>query len=93
MFGLGGNLYKASDKRIKKNIHRVGTVFAKPHPVEEPDKLPVYEYQYKGDPSGRTHTGPMAQDVEKIDRGAVRNIGGVKHINVPRVMGGILRAA
>jgi hypothetical protein len=35
----------------------------------------------------------MAQDVEKIDRGAVKNIGGVKHIDTQRVMGGILRAA
>jgi hypothetical protein len=35
----------------------------------------------------------MAQDVEKIDRGAVHTIGGVKHIEPARVMGNILRAA
>jgi hypothetical protein len=39
------------------------------------------------------HVGPMAQDVEKVDRQAVRTIRGVKHIDQNRVMGGILRAA
>jgi hypothetical protein len=83
-----------SDRRAKTGIHRVGTVFAaKPQPVEEPKKLPVYEYQYKGDPSGMRHIGPMAQDVEEIDPKAVKTVGGLKHINAPRVMGSILRAA
>lgn len=97
--GIGGlysgGLFK-SDKRVKKNIHRVGTVFAaEPQPVEEPEtkKLPVYEYTYKDDPSGMRHIGPMAQDVEKIDPQAVKTIRGVKHIDAPRVMGSILRAA
>jgi hypothetical protein len=92
---LGGiaGIYRPSDERIKKNIHRIGTVFAgKPQPVEEPKKLPVYDYQYKGDPSGMRHIGPMAQDVEEIDPKAVKSIGGIKHINMPR-MGSLLRAA
>jgi hypothetical protein len=91
-----GGQNQASDKRVKKNIHRVGTVFAaKPQPVEEPEtkKLPVYEYAYKDDPASIRHIGPMAQDVEKIDQEAVSTIRGVKHINVPRTMGSILRAA
>jgi hypothetical protein len=93
---LGGlaSIYR-SDKRVKKNIHRIGTVFAaKPQPVEEPEtkKLPVYEYSYKDDPSSTRHIGPMAQDVEKIDPEAVVNVRGVKHINAPR-MGSLLRAA
>ena len=60
----------------------------------EREKLPIYEYEYKNraDGAGR-RTGPMAQDVEKIDRGAVRKIDGVRHIDAPRVMGNILRAA
>jgi hypothetical protein len=97
--GLGGLAsiyggYKPSDERVKKNIHRIGTVFAgKPQPVEEPKKLPVYQYEYKGDTSGMKHIGPMAQDVEKIDPAAVKTIGGIKHINVPRTMGSIMRAA
>ena len=37
----------------------------------ERQKLPVYEWEYKNDPAGPRHVGPMAQDVEKIDRGAV----------------------
>ena len=60
----------------------------------ERKQLPVYEYEYrKGEGDGRRHVGPMAQDVERIDPGAVREIGGVKHIDAGRVMGGILRAA
>jgi hypothetical protein len=35
----------------------------------------------------------MAQDVEKLDKRAVKTIGGVKHIDQRRVMGNILRAA
>jgi hypothetical protein len=35
----------------------------------------------------------MAQDVEKIDRGAVQTHGGIKYIDEARVMGSILRAA
>jgi hypothetical protein len=93
-FSAGG--FFGSDERIKENIHRVGTVFAaEPQPVEEPGKkkLPIYEYSYKGDPSGQRHVGPMAQDMEKVDPGAVRSFGGVKHINASRMMGSILRAA
>jgi Chaperone of endosialidase len=103
IFGAAGNIGAGlagrgvlSDERMKKNIHRVGTVFvAEPQPVEEParKKLPVYEYQYKGDPSGTKHVGPMAQDVEKYDPGAVSSRGGIKYIDAPRVMGSILKAA
>jgi hypothetical protein len=56
-------------------------------------KLPVYSYSYKDDPASTRHIGPMAQDVEKADRGAVVTIAGVKHIDPKRVMGNILRAA
>ena len=35
----------------------------------------------------------MAQDVEKIDPGAVTEIGGVKHIKTRKVLGDILRVA
>ena len=60
----------------------------------ERDELPIYEYRYKGKfDDGERHVGPMAQDVEKLDPKAVREIDGVKHINTRRVMGNILRAA
>jgi hypothetical protein len=96
-----------SDERVKENITQVGTVFA--HRADEdqdPPKmatvfggdngraqLPIYQYSYKSDPASVRHIGPMAQDVEKIDKKAVTTIGGVKHIYPARVMGNILRAA
>jgi hypothetical protein len=80
-----------SDKRLKKNIDKVGTVFAYDENAER-KKLPIYEFEYKQG-SGERHTGPMAQDVEKIDPGAVHDIGGAKAIDTNRVMGNILRAA
>ena len=55
-------------------------------------KLPIYQYSYKDDPASIRHIGPMAQDVEKIDPGAVGTVHGIKYIDGPRVMGNILRA-
>jgi hypothetical protein len=94
---LGGAAIMASDRRVKKDIHRIGTVFsATQHPVEEPErkKLPIYEYSYKDDPASTRHVGPMAQDVEKIDPDAVeKDKRGIRYINASRVMGSILKAA
>jgi hypothetical protein len=93
--GLG--LALGSDRRIKENIHRIGTVFATgDFAGEESDrkKLPIYKYSYKDDPASTMHTGPMAQDVEKIDPSAVmKDKRGVKYLNMPKTMGAILRAA
>ena len=52
--------------------------------------LPIHEYKYKDDPAAVSHVGPMAQDVEKVDRGAVKTIKGTKFIDMTR-MGSILR--
>jgi hypothetical protein len=92
VLGLGAGALKASDERIKDNVERIGTVFSAP-PEKDSRELPIYRYSYKGDPSGARHTGPMAQDVERMDKKAVKTIGGVKHIDTGRVMGSILRAA
>ena len=101
LMGAAGNIYR-SDKRTKKNIEKIGTVFstnadAKPRPgsvIGERKELPIYEYAYKDDPSGARHVGPMAQDVEKIDRRAVlHDDEGTKYIDKRRMIGGILRAA
>lgn len=54
-----------SDKRLKENIHEVG---------ETKSGLPVYTYNYKGDPT--TQMGVMAQDVEKEQPEAVFGLGG-----------------
>ena len=89
LLGLGAGVMK-SDERSKENIIPMGTVFAAGEDGKR-KKLPISEWSYKGEDA--RHVGPMAQDVEKIDRGAVKTIGGVKHIDVGRVMGGILRAA
>ena len=92
LLGMGGNIAGAgllrSDRRAKKNVEKIGSVFA------YDGKLPMYEYEYKdaADGTGK-RIGPMAQDVEKLDPDAVSEIGGVKHIDPRRVMGGILRAA
>jgi hypothetical protein len=102
MMGMVGNIYK-SDERTKKDIRKIGTVFAFDRNAEQPEmasvigekkELPIYEYSYKGDASNARHTGPMAQDVEQLDRGAVRHDKrGVKYVDGTRVMGNILRAA
>jgi len=97
LFGAVGNIGRGffmSDRDTKENIQRVGSIFvADRQKLEEPKKkkLPIYEYNYKGDDA--RHVGPMAQDVEKIDPGAVKSIGGIKHVNAPRLMGAILGAA
>ena len=76
----------------KENIDRIGTIFAAT-PEGERKEMPIHQYSYKDDPDSTMHVGPMAQDVEKVDRGAVKKIGGVKHIDTRKVMGSILRAA
>ena len=94
LLGLGGKLgaagIMASDRDVKKDIVPMGTVFAAT-PEGERKELPISEWSYKGEDA--RHVGPMAQDVEKIDPKAVKKIGGVRHIDTRRVMGGILRAA
>lgn len=94
LLGLGGKIGTAaimSDRRTKQNVDRIGSVFAATDEGER-KRLPIYEWEYKHDP-GTRRVGPMAQDVEKVDRSAVSEIGGVKHIDVGRTMGSILRAA
>lgn len=67
-------LFALSDKRAKKNIKKVGK--------SKSTKIPVYEYNYKGEkPGAPKHRGPMAQDVEKILPDAVSTLGGVKMVD------------
>lgn len=64
--GLAG-LFSKSDKTAKKDIKKVGG---------------LYEYRYKDDPKGAPkRIGVMAQEVEKIRPGVVREFDGVKHVN------------
>jgi len=95
LFGLGGSLgggaVARSDRDVKQDIHRMGSIYAMNDEGDD-RKLPIYSYSFKDDPERRQHIGPMAQDVEKLDERAVLDIDGVKHIDVNR-MGGLLRAA
>jgi hypothetical protein len=82
--GMAGNIFK-SDRRLKKNLKRVGT--------HGPTGVPVYDFNWKGHPPGAPKTrGPMAQDVEKVLPGAVADhpVTGVKHVH-PVVLGALSR--
>jgi hypothetical protein len=91
ILGLGAGVIK-SDRREKENIDRIATVFAANSDGVR-KKLPVYQYNYQDDPSSTRHIGPMAQDVERIEPGAVEEHDGVKYIRPREVMGSVLRAA
>jgi hypothetical protein len=67
-----GNLLKftPSDMCLKEDIAPVGALF---------DGTPVYGFRYKG--ASAYHIGLMAQDVEKINPGAVIQINGYKAVD------------
>lgn len=54
--------YGVSDARVKTAVRRVGMT---------DEGLPVYTFRYRGDRSGSTHMGVMAQDVARIRPRAV----------------------
>lgn len=97
ILGLGAGALRnpsiTSDEREKNVGHRIATVFAADSETGENKKLPIYQFSYKKDPTGQQHTGPMAQDVEKIAPEAVTERDGIKRIYPRMVMGSILRAA
>lgn len=70
-FGLGGKLL--SDKDAKEDAEVIG---------EMADGTPIYRYRYKGDPTIRV--GPMAQDIEQDNPGAVddNGPGGLKTVDM-----------
>jgi hypothetical protein len=61
---------KASDRRLKTDIKKVGVTES---------GLPVYTYKYKG--SNVTEMGVMAQEVEEIFPEAVEEINGFKAVH------------
>lgn len=63
-----------SDKRVKKDIKKVG---------KTDDGLPIFTYKYKG--QDRTQMGVMAQDVEKKKPGAVHSVGGIKMVDYAKI--------
>jgi hypothetical protein len=92
MFGGIAKMGMMSDEREKEDKVRMATVFAAGEDGERKE-LPIYEYAYKRDPEKKRHIGPMAQDVQKVDKRMVANHGGRKIIDPEAVMGSILRAA
>lgn len=70
---LGG--WAKSDRRLKTDIARVGTL---------DNGLPVYSYRFKS--GGPVQIGLMAQEVERMTPEAVREFGGVKHVNYARAV-------
>lgn len=68
--GIMGGALLASDRRVKEDIKRIG---------KTDDGLPIYTFRYKGDST--VHMGVMAQDVEKKNPDAVKEIDGVKAVN------------
>ena len=63
-----------SDKRVKKDIKKVGNT---------DEGLPIYTYKYKG--GIRTQMGVMAQDLEKVKPGAVKTVGGIKMVDYAKI--------
>jgi hypothetical protein len=92
IFGAIGGVGRGmlSDRTAKENIDPIGTVFAAG--PEKTGELPVYQYSYKDDPSSTRRVGPMAQDVQKFDRSAVKTKGGKKYIDTTK-LGSILKVA
>ena len=75
--GGWGGLFAMSDRRLKTNITRVGTL---------DNGLPVYEFCYVG--SDEVHTGCMADEVEKVVPAAVMTgADGFKRVNYSMVGG------
>ncbi len=74
----GGRGYTVSDKRLKKNVIRIGSPLKKVH------QMTGVNYDWKG---GGKDSGLLAQDVEKASPRAVKTIGGIKAYNPAPVLG------
>lgn len=75
LFGLGSALIM-SDKRTKTDIEKIG---------KTNDGQNIYSYHYKA--GGPRQIGLMAQEVEKKRPGAVKEIGGIKHVDYGKALG------
>ena len=67
-------LLALSDKRLKKDIKKVG---------KTDSGLPIYTYKMKG--GEKTHMGVMAQELEKKTPSAVHVLGGLKMVDYSKV--------
>lgn len=79
LLSIGGTamgMFGQSDIRVKEDIKRVG---------KTDDGFPVYTFKYKHDDQHKVHMGVMAQDVEKVKPEAVKEFGGIKHVNYSKI--------
>lgn len=80
LFSLGGSLggaaILASDRRLKRDVKRVG---------ETSQGIPVYEFRYIWDSHEVRHKGVMADEVRKIMPDAVVPINGFDHVDYSRI--------
>lgn len=67
---LGAKLFSMSDGYMKDDIEKVGELY---------DGQNVYRYRFKGSP--KHEIGLIAQEVEQRYPEAVREFGGIKHVN------------
>ena len=78
LMGLGSS-FLLSDERAKTDIKKIG---------KAKDGTGLYAYRYKGDQSGATHVGVMAQEVEKKRPDAVKTgADGFKRVNYGALFG------
>lgn len=75
MSKLGPAALALSDRRLKRNIHRIGTL---------PNGLAVYRYRYVW--GGPEQVGVMADEVKRVLPHAVVNIGGYDAVNYAEVL-------
>lgn len=80
LFSLGGSLggaaIMASDRRLKRDIKRVGATS---------QGIPVYEFRYIWDSHEVRHRGVMADEIRKIMPEAVVEINGFDHVDYSRI--------
>jgi len=65
-----------SDRRLKKDIHKIG---------KTPGGHNKYLFKYKNDPAEIHRIGVMAQEVEKKQPSAVKTIGGFKAVDYSKI--------
>lgn len=70
-------LMALSDRRFKTNITRIG---------KTDNGLPLYTFEYIGDPEKRINVGVMAQDVEAKNPDAVTEVNGIKLVDYAKAL-------
>lgn len=75
LFGLGAAGIKASDRRLKRDIRRIGTYR---------NGLPKYSFRYRH--GGRRFIGLMSDDVRKVRPEAVTRIDGYDAVNYRKAL-------